>query len=245
MRNKECQSAVREKGMIFLQSAAITVAIMFLFYRSIWAVIWFPVVWIFLKKIAVKREEEKKEKQLREEFLHGIGVLNGALQAGFSMENAWKEVEKETKCLYGERSQFYCEIKEMNQRTAHNMPIEKLFLSLAYRCRLEEMIQFAELLQFGKRSGSNWKQVIDITVHQMKERQETKEQIEVMVAEKKMEQQVMNVIPLGLLIFLQFSAWDYMSTLYHNWFGVIAMSLFLLGYVGAIILSKKILRVEL
>ena len=116
MKSEEYQLSVREKGMILLQSVAITVAIMFLFYRSFGAVIWFPVVLIFQQNLVKKREMVKRKAQLREEFLHGIGVLNTTLQAGFSMENAWKEVEKEVRCLYGEHSQFYLEIKEMNHQ---------------------------------------------------------------------------------------------------------------------------------
>ena len=149
-----------------------------------------------MRKQEKRKRAENKTNQLRVEFLHGIEVLNGSLQAGLSIENAWREVEKETRSLYGENSEFYQELREMNHRTAHNMPIEKMFLDYAYRCKLEEMIQFAELMEFGKRSGSNWKEIIDTTANQMKERQEAKQQIEVMVAEKKMEQQIMNIVRL-------------------------------------------------
>ena len=79
----------------------------------------------------------------------------------------------------------------------------------------------------------------------MTECQEAKQEIEIMVAQKKMEQKIMNVVPLGLLAFLQFSAWDYMSVLYHNGFGILCMTVFLLGYVGAIFLSQRILKVQL
>lgn len=236
--------AVKELGVIFLKSMGITVAIMFLFYRSFWAAILFPIVFMLVFRDTKRVSREKARMRLQEEFLHGIGVLNSSLQAGLSMENAWKEVEKEIGFLYGASSEFYLELKEMNQRVAHNMPIEKLFLEFAYKCRMEDMIQFAELLEFGKRSGSNWKKIIDVTVNQMTEQQEARQQIEVMVAEKKMEQQVMNVMPLGLLAFLQFSAWDYMAVLYHNWFGVICMTIFLVGYIAAIFLSQKILKVN-
>ncbi|MBQ2900476.1 MAG: hypothetical protein IJE49_01350 [Agathobacter sp.] len=237
--------SAKELGVVALKSIGITAVIMLLFYRSIGAGILFPVIGFLVFRQSQEASQEAAKARLQEEFLHGIGVLNSSLQAGLSMENAWKEVEKETRVLYGKESEFYLEIKEMNQRVAHNMPIEKLFLDFAYRCRLEDIIQFAELLEFGKRSGSNWKKIIDVTANQMTEQQEAKQQIEVMVAEKKMEQQVMNVMPLGLLAFLQFSAWDYMAVLYHNWFGVICMTIFLVGYVAAIILSQKILKVEL
>lgn len=214
-------------------------------YRSGWGVVFFPFVWLFQFWEQKQIQKGRDEMMLQEEFLHGIGILNGALQAGLSMENSWKEVERETRLLYGETSKFYNEIKEMNQRVAHNAPIEKLFLEFAYRSKQEDIIQFAELFEFGKRSGSNWKKIIEATVNQMTERQEARKQIEVMVAEKKMEQQIMTIMPLGLLVFLQVSAWDYMDVLYHNWLGVIIMTIFLIGYVVAIIFAQRILKVNL
>lgn len=228
-----------------LKSIGITVAIMLLFYRSIWAVVFFPLVYFFQMREEKRKQEEMRRSKLQEEFLHGIGVLNSALQAGLSMENAWREVEVETRQMYGASSEWYLAIREMNQKVAHNTPIEKLFLEFAYKTKLEDMIQFAELLEFGKRSGSNWRKIIESTVNQMTERQAARQEIEVMVAEKKMEQQIMNVLPLGLLGFLQISAKDYMSVLYHNWLGVIVMTVFLGLYVGAILLSQRILKVQL
>ena len=228
-----------------LKSVGITAGIMFLVYRSMWAIVFFPFVWILQVRIEQQKEKEERDIKLKAEFLHGINVLNSALQAGLSMENAWKEVEKETKVLYGTSSEFYAALKEINQKVAHNAPIEKLFLEYAYQTKIEDMIQFAELMEFGKRSGSNWKKILEGTVFQMTERQDARQQIEVMIAEKRMEQQIMNIVPIGLLAFLQISAWDYMSVLYHNWFGIVVMTLFFAGYIVAILLSQKIMKVEL
>ena len=222
----------------------ITGVIAWLVYRSFWALLLFPLVWFFLKKQEERIKNEVKQNQFRIEFLHGIEVLNVSLQAGFSMENAWREVEKENRLLYGETSEFGLDVHEMNQKVLHNMPIEKLLLDMAYKSKIEEVVQFAELMEYGKRSGSNWKHIIDVTVEQMLEANEAKQQIEVIIAEKKMEQQIMNILPLGLLAFLQMTAWDYMSVLYHNWLGVICMSIFLAGYIAAFYLSQKILRIE-
>lgn len=235
----------RDIGEIVLVSAAITMGIMCLFYRSIFAGILFPFLFIWQRRSLREKRILHRREQLEQEFVNGIMVLNSSLQAGLSMENAWREVEKETRLLYGEESVLYLELKEMNQRTAHNIPIEKLFLEFAYRCKVEDVIQFAEILEYGKRSGSNWKHMIDATVNRILERYEAKQEIEVMIAEKKMEQQIMNFLPLGILAFLQFSAWDYMSVLYHNWLGVIVMTVFLFLYVAAIVLAQKIMKVEI
>lgn len=228
-----------------LKSVAITMVVIVLFYRSFWAAILFPaVLWLEIKQ---QKEigRERKHTKLQEEFLHGIHVLNSSLQAGLSMENAWREVERELLILYGETAEFYLEVKEMNKRVAHNIPIEHLFLEFAYKSKIDDIIQFAELLEFGKRSGSNWKTLIDVTVNQIVERHEARQEIDIMVAEKKIEQKIMSIMPLGLLAFLQFTAGDYMAVLYHNWLGVICMTAFLGGYVLAAMLSQRILKVDL
>ncbi len=234
----------KKYGEGILKSVGITVVIILLFYRSLWAAVLFPVVLLLEIKQMRQIGEERNRTKLQEEFLHGIGALNSSLQVGLSMENAWREVEKELLILYGEDAGFYHEIKEINQRVAHNIPIERLFLEFAYKSKLDDIIQFAELLEFGKRSGSNWKTLIDVTVNQIVERHEARQEIEIMVAEKKMEQKIMSIMPLGLLAFLQLAAGDYMAVLYHNWLGVICMTLFLGGYVLAAVLSQRILKVD-
>lgn len=181
---------------------------------------------------------------LLEEFINGIRVLDTSLQAGISMENAWREVQKELNIMYGERAYFYQEVKEINHSVALNVPIEKMMLEFAYRSGLEDIITFAELFAYGKRSGGNWRRIIQEVAQHIQDKYDTRKEIEVMVASKKLEQQVMNVIPLGILLFLQMSSWDYMSVLYHNLAGVICMSLCLGGYGAAIVLSEKILQIQ-
>lgn len=227
-----------------VSSLLVTGLIAVLFYRSIWAIIFAPIFYYIIRDREQKRQRILQEKLLLEQFMNGIRVLNIALQAGMSMENAWMEVEKETRLLYGEGSFFYQKIREINHAVTLNHPIEKQFLKFAQETKLEEIIQFAELFDYGKRSGGNWKIIIDCTVQRMNEKFETEKQIEVLVAEKQMEQQVMNVIPLGILGFLQFFSWDYMSILYHNLFGVVCMTLVLVGYGFSILLAERILQIK-
>ena len=160
------------------------------------------------------------------------------------MEKAWIEAEKEIKMLYGNNALLYLELVEMNHSVSLNMPIEKLFLQFAGRTDLEDVIWFTEILSYGKRSGGNWRKIITSCVFRMCEKQEAKKQIEIMVAEKKLEQQIMNIIPLGILAFLQLSSWDYMSVMYHNPLGVLCMTFVLIGYALAIFLSEKILKIR-
>lgn len=244
MEYREYQLSIREKCKIIFVSCGISIVIAFLFYRSFWAIVLWPGIYVLVKKHMRSKLQQKRMEVLQEHFMNGIQVLNTSLQAGLSMENAWREVQKETRILYGEHSEFYMEIKEINQTVTFNMPIERLFLDFAKRSGEEEILRFAEMLDYGKRSGGNWKKIIDNTVLRMWEKYEAQKEIEVMLAAKRMEQKVMNLVPLGMLLFLQISSWDYMQILYHNFFGVMCMSICLATYGVAIFLSEKIMRIQ-
>jgi tight adherence protein B len=78
----------------------------------------------------------------------------------------------------------------------------------------------------------------------MRNRYLAQREIEVMVAGKKMEQQVMNLIPLGIILFLQISSGDYMDILYHNPLGVCCMTICLGVYCFAMWMAEKIMEIE-
>ncbi len=234
----------KEKGKVLFIVLALSAVISFLFYQSAWAMLLAPFFYFLIKKRVKEKKKEECLRQLQEHFMNGMQVLNASLQAGLSMENAWREVEKETSVLYGEKSPFLREIKEINKSVTFNMPIERLFLDFAYRTGAEDIISFAEIFDYGKRSGGNWKQIIEVTVLRMTERYETQREIEVMLAAKRMEQQVMNFVPLGMLLFLQISSGDHMQILYGNLLGVICMTVCLVGYGAAIMLSEKIMKIQ-
>ncbi len=234
----------REYAKIVLISMAMSGIIAFLFYRSILGMCCFPFLLVLFYMHEKRIKKEKRSQKLLEEFVNGICVLNTALQAGISMENAWKEVQKELHVMYGDSSLFLKEVKDINHSVALNVPIERLMLQFAYRSGLEDIIIFAELFEYGKRSGGNWKRMIGEVVQHIQDKYDAKKEIEVMIASKKLEQQVLNIIPLGILFFLQISSWDYMNVLYHNPAGILCMSICLFGYGGAILLSEKLLQIQ-
>lgn len=244
MNYSEYHLSFKEKGVVLLIAVTVSVVISVLFYQSVWAMLILPFFYFFMKKRVQEQKKEERLRRLQEHFMNGMQVLNASLQAGLSMENAWREVEKETFVLYGETSLFLQEVKEINQSATFNMPIERLFLEFAYRTGIEDIVSFAEIFDYGKRSGGNWKQIIEGTVLRMTERYEAQREIKVMLAAKRMEQQVMNLVPLGMLLFLQISSGDYIQILYGNPLGVICMTVCLVVYGVAIMLSERIMKIQ-
>jgi tight adherence protein B len=70
------------------------------------------------------------------------------------------------------------------------------------------------------------------------------EEIKTIVSQKKQEQKIMTVLPLGIIIVLRFMAADYMEPLYTTVGGRIAMTAAAIVIVCANYISKKIMSIE-
>lgn len=244
MNYKKYVLSVLELVFVAVVAVGVTGIVAFLFYHSMWAMSVLPIVFVFFKKAEQKRRLRIRKERLHKEFIEALKALNNALQAGYSMENAWKEAEIELCVLYGRTSYVYCELVEMNALVKNNMPLEQLMLEFALRTGVDDIIQFAEVFAYGKRSGANWGKIIERTVYRIQEKYETKKEVEVLLAGKRMELLIMCMIPLFLLFFLQMTEREYMAVLYHNLFGAIGMSIALAVYVLAVFLGIKIIQVQ-
>lgn len=65
-----------------------------------------------------------------------------------------------------------------------------------------------------------------------------------MIAAKKMEFQIMTMIPLGIIVYMKISFPEFMSVLYGSVAGVVVMSGCLAIYIGAWYLGKRMLEIE-
>ncbi len=148
----------------------------------------FPIViWLIYRRKKQKIIVERKEKTY-----HGIygyvENISSNLLAGYSLENSWIEAEKEIALLYGERSNMYLELKEMNRQISINQPIEKTLEEFALRTGVDDIQNFSDIFSFAKRSGGKFVEIIENTTYRMWDKFETKREIQVAVSAKKLEQ---------------------------------------------------------
>lgn len=223
----------------------LTAVVAYLFYASWLGIVFFPVfIWFFMKR-QKKAGREQMQIQLAREFMDTLRSISAALLAGFSIENAWKEAEKEILALYGKRSYMYQEVKEMNCSISLNQPLEALLADFSARSGNMDIAGFSEVFSFAKRSGGNFVTIIDATSRHMRVRYETEREIQVQIASRKMEQKVMNVIPVFILAYLKVTSMDFLNVLYGNVAGALFMTACLAAYGGAIVLAEKIMTIHM
>jgi tight adherence protein B len=235
----------KEKLRCLATAAGLGAVLAYLFYESIWGLVLLPFLYFVLRKRAWNAGREKVQERLAKSFLDALRTLSAALLAGFSMENAWREAQKEVGALYGKEDLLYRELEQMNQSVALNIPIENLIEDFAVRSGNTDIVSFSEVFAFAKRSGGNFVTIIEGTSEHMRAKYETEREIQVLVASRRMEQKIMNVIPILILAYLKVTSMDFLDILYGNAGGALFMTGCLLAYGGSILLAEKILRIKM
>jgi len=199
---------------------------------------------IYCRKYISNQVAERK-RELLMQFKDGIQSISVALLSGYSIENAWMEAEKELCELYGENAYMTREMHYMNRGIRMNQPVEELLSGFAERSGCEDIVGFAEIFRFAKRSGGNFAKILQNTVRKIAEKREVEREIETVLSGKKMEQRIMNVVPIGLLAYLNLTSDEFLAPLYGNIFGVCVMTGAFVAYIGAFFLACKMVEIDI
>ena len=128
-----------------LLSTVITGVITWLLYRTLWGAVLIiavlPYVCIQKKRAACKRRKQL----LLTEFKVSMQCVITSLRAGYSMENAWREAEKEAISLLGEKAMMVQELRQMNGAVRMNKALEVELQAFAVRSGCEDIQDFAEV----------------------------------------------------------------------------------------------------
>ena len=112
------------------------------------------------------------------------------------------------------------------------------------RSGLEDIANFTDVFVMSMNTGGKQAEIIKSTINTIVEKIEIKREIEVMVAEKKFEAKVMNVMPFLIMAGLSLSAGDYMDPLFTGIIGRVVITVVLLLLGIAYLVSQKIMRIE-
>ncbi len=227
------------------QGAGVCALIAYAFYRSL-------AVFLFLLPVGLAyplfhKEALKKARlfQLGQQFKEGILILAANLSAGYSIENALENSTRELDMLYGPEGMINREFAGMVKQIRLNRPVELVFFEFADRSGLEDVQNFAQVFKAAKRSGGDLVSIIDHTAGVIRDKVQVREEIANMTASKKLEQKVMNMIPFGLIIYIDSASPGFFGMMYGTAAGRVLMTICLGVYGLAFWLSKRILSIPI
>ncbi len=240
----EYHFSLKEGAIALLEGVFLVAMTGYFFYQSwIACLLLFPVFVLFIKE--KKRDLAKKQRQeLSLQFKDLVLALSANVKAGYSIENALRESCRDVELLYGADSLICLEVRHMIRGLENNVILEKLLYDLGIRSRLPDIMQFADVFLIAKRSGGNLTEILEKTAGVIEQKIETDKEIQLMIAAKKMEQKIMNMVPFLIIFYIGITSRGFFDVLYHNLVGVAVMTVCLFFYGVAYLLSRRIVEIE-
>ncbi|HJA94603.1 MAG TPA: hypothetical protein H9717_16075 [Candidatus Eisenbergiella merdipullorum] len=236
------------KGREFLLYTAegfgITALIAWFFYRSFWAVIPLsPLIVFFLRGMQKKLAKSRREK-LALQFRDMILSAAAGLQAGYSVENAFLAAGEDVARLYGADSIMAGETAVLRRGLGNSIPLEQMLMDLGRRSGVPDVEDFAEVFSIAKRSGGAMNEMIKRSAAITGDKIEISREIRTLLASRRYEQKIMNLIPFLIVAYLQLTSGGFFDVLYGNPAGILIMTACLAVYLAAFLLSGKIVDIE-
>ncbi len=221
-----------------IKGSAVCLGLSWLFYQSI-----IPgcVILPFFLRYYLKRSRalfaEENKRRFRSDFKDLAQMLSSFLLAGYSVENAMKKAyDQLIKTGKGK-----CELAAMLREIGMGQNTEQIWLSFCEAIPIEEIRDFGQIFSLSKRSGASLPEVLKRIVKQLDLKIQTEEQIETLIAGKKMEQKIMNLMPAAILVYICITSAEMMRVMYTTLIGRIVMSGCLAVYIGAFLLAERII----
>lgn len=225
-----------------IAGAAFRVLILsYFFYRSFMAVIPLSVVGYLYYRQQKKELAARDIKMLESQFGEAIRGVDTALKAGYSVENAFIQSGKDMDRQFGKESFIHEELEIIRRGLVINITLEEMLSDLAVRSGSEAIEDFSKVFLIAKRFGGNMSEVISTATETISLRIETRDEIAAAISGKKMEQNIMKIMPFGILTYVGISSPGYFDSLYGNLTGIALMTGLLAVYLIACFLGNRIL----
>ncbi len=242
----EMYSMRRKEKLLYTSIAAFVVYIVgFIFYKShIISILLTPLALVYP---SIKKREiiKKRKNELLIQFKEALYALSTSLSAGKSIEIAFEEALKDLLILYPDTNTYIVrEFQYIVRRLEMNEIIEDVLADFAKRAGLEEVSSFVDVFITCKRTGGNIVEIIKSTSNMIVDKIHIKQDIETILAQKKFEQKLLNIIPVFLILVLSSSAKDYMQPVFTTVLGRAMMTIAIVLLAVSYFISKKIMDIE-
>ncbi len=185
---------------------------------------------------------ETDKKLLETEFMEAIRSVETAIKAGYSVENAFIQSGRDMERQFGKDSIIYEEMDAIRKGLIINITIEEMLTDLGKRSDSEVIRDFAGIFAIAKRFGGSMSEVISSAAHTISTQMEVSEEMSAALSGRRMELNIMRLMPFGILAYVGISSPGYFDPLYGNLTGIAIMSGLLAVYVVAFILGDRILK---
>lgn len=242
-------SSWKRSNRQFVFKGGIALSIGILFYNSLIAGGVFLLVCLCVDRKKQKHRTngdfEEGQKEFRLQFKDALQSVSTSLEAGYSVENAWRQTQKELLLLYPPDADIVREFEIMLHQLNNNKTMEEILNEFAGRRKLEEVESFATVFTTAKRTGGDIIRITRMASETIQRRLEALQEIETLLAGKKYEAGFMKMVPSVILIYFRLFSPGYLDIFYGSVGGILFMTFLLAVNLAAALWASQIAAIEI
>lgn len=237
--------SIVQRILCIIVCGAVFAMIGYLFYHQwIVSIVFAGAAW-FTPKLLRRHLLERRRSALSSYFKQALYSLSSSLAAGRSVENGFREAAQDLLMLYPDgENDMIRELNIITTRLDYGQPIEEALADFSSRANNEDISNFADVFVTCKRTGGDLVEVIRKTSSVIGEKLDIQQDIAVMIAQKKMESNILMATPFIFLLFLNFAAGDFMKPLYESVIGIVMATVCLLALGACFWLIRKFMSIK-
>jgi tight adherence protein B len=186
---------------------------------------------------------QKRLSKLKLQFRDFLSAIAASLSSGMTVITALTNARKDLEMQYSGESLIVVEVDEMINGVNNNIPFEDMLADFGKRSGVEDISNFAVVFATCYRTGGNLKDVVRRTADIIGEKMIISEEIKTKITSNKMQMQVMNIIPIVLVLMMRVMSSEFARG-FASPIGIASVTVGVGLFVGAYMLGQKYMNIE-
>lgn len=209
---------------------------------AVMAVVGLLAVWLYLP-MRKAQIIEKRRRKLRVQFIDLLDSLSASISAGKNVPNAFAAAREDLLVQYQPEDYIVQEVDNILSGIQNNIDVGSMLLNFGERSGIQDIRTFGRVFETSYSKGANLRDVIRNSHSILSNKAAIEEEIETKIAGGKNEQNIMVVMPVILITVLKMSGGDFAEN-FTTGTGILCTTIALIAFVGAYMLGRKIMEIE-
>ena len=202
--------------------------------------VYLPMIFgFFLPDLIYYFKYRNYRKQLENDLLQAIIIMNNAFKSGRSITQAINLVSKELKGPIAE------EFKKMNLELSFGLGLDVVFQRLYERIKIEEISYLTASLTILNQTGGNIVEVFSSIEKSLFNKKKLRLELKSMTGGSRMIVNVLTIVPVAFILMIWVINPTYFLPLLTNKLGLVIIGIILIYYIVYIIVIRKLLKVKI
>ncbi len=186
----------------------------------------------------------RRKRSTAAQFEQMLFSVSSSLQAGKSVENAFRAAEEDIKRLYeGNRTTMLDQLERLNRKIENGTPAERAVMDFRQALSLAEIDHWADMFCTCKRTGGDLVRVMRQTSRAVVEKMTMERELAVLISGKQFEAKALAFVPFLIVAMFRYGSPEYMEPLYQGQGRLVMIAaLGLLGFGK--FAAEKLTRIE-